>query len=189
MLHAVYRLCIRHTRQGITEVRIDAHDESGTVTTVCQACTAPYVWISDKLQGKIDDRLACLCFLRCFLHRGQRIITGLIVFRLDLKICLRQIIFTSGFHLLCCRTAGHQITLLYKSSHIAGLYKDPVFLFVSQQVTQPVLFQRTGHTRTVFALLVNVPAAARPVRNPCLPELPAPSYGCTYRRCFPCVPQ
>ena len=54
----IARLCLRQTyavacapqragtvRKAYSEVRIDAHNKSGTVSSVCQACAAPYVWL------------------------------------------------------------------------------------------------------------------------------------------------
>lgn len=51
-------LCRCRTRNADAEVCKYRLCKSGTVSSVCQACAAPYVWISDKLYCKVYDFLS-----------------------------------------------------------------------------------------------------------------------------------
>ena len=61
----ISRLCVRQTYlisyashsaggmgQAYAEVRVYAHDKSGTIRSIRQACAAIYIWIADDLAGK-----------------------------------------------------------------------------------------------------------------------------------------
>ena len=58
-------------RQGIAEMGIYAHNKSRTVCAVCQARTAPYIWVADKLRS-IIDYVAAGCARRTDCRRAAR---------------------------------------------------------------------------------------------------------------------
>ena len=150
-LGSVLCLVFCHSRQIIAILLINALHKTGTVRSVCQAGTAPYIWISNKLRGKFHNGLSHFPTRNTGFNGSQGVITGLIFFWIHLNLCCGISILAVLFY-LCFYCFFHiEIFTAYKSTDITGFYVHPILAFFCNNINQTSPFQRSYNT-TVCSL-------------------------------------
>ena len=145
-LGSILALIFGYSWQIIAKSLINLLYKSGAVCPVCQACTAPYIRISNELCGKLQHCLADRIPRCSRLYRSIAIIKCLVIFRCDQFCSCLVSTFACCFYLRFYFIPSLNSLFRDKPTDIPGLHIDPVFLCIRKDITQITLGHGSDHT-------------------------------------------